>query len=353
VPGRSLTLALLCFGALFAEDAAIRMDGGVFRVTGWAPGAEPVGGWPSVFTVYAGAGDVPPMLGTYAVEGGSLVFRPRFGLAPGMHARASFHPPSGAAVEAVFDVPKAAPPASTTRVAHVYPSTSLLPENQLKFYIYFSAPVQKGEAWSHIHLLNQDGRAVELPFLEIDQELWDRENMRLTVLFDPGRIKRGLLPLKEMGPAIEDGRSYTLVIDREWPDGRGAPLAEPFRKSFRVGPPDREPIDTAKWRIAPPRAGTRDPLVISFGEPLDFALLQHTIVVRDVTGTIEVARDETEWRFTPDRAWAAREYQTVVGTELEDLAGNHVGRAFDVDVFNSVTRSVAKDTVTVRFRPKP
>jgi hypothetical protein len=270
-----------------------------------------------------------------------------------LHVRAVFHPEGRFAVEAAFDLPKAAPPAPTTRVAHVYPSASILPENQLKFYIYFSAPVQKGEAWSRIHLLNQDGRSVVLPFLEIDQELWDRDNMRLTVLFDPGRIKRGLLPLKEMGPAIEEGKSYTLVIDREWPDGRGAPLAEPFRKAFRAGPPDREPIDTAKWRVTPPRAGTREPLSIAFGKPLDYALLQHSITIRGVTGKIEVARDETEWRFTPEQPWEGREYQVIVEASLEDLAGNRVGRAFDVDVFNSVTRSVPRETVSVRFRPKP
>jgi len=348
-----LTLVILCAGALFAGDAAIHMDGGVFRVTGWTLATEPADGWSSVFVVYAGDGDVPPMAGTYGVEGGSLVFHPRFPVAPGMHVRAVFHAPGGAAVEAAFAVPKAAPAASTTRVAHVYPSTGVLPENQLKFYIYFSAPVQKGEAWSRIQLLNQEGRVVELPFLEIDQELWDRGNTRLTVLFDPGRIKRGLVPRQEMGPAIEEGKSYTLVIGREWPDAHGAPLAEPFRKPFRVGPPDREPIDTARWRITPPRAGTREPLTIAFGEPLDFALLQHAIAIRDVAGTSEVARDETEWRFTPEQPWAAREYRVTVETSLEDLAGNRVGRAFDVDVFNSVTRSVAPETVTEQFRAKP
>jgi hypothetical protein len=193
---------------------------------------------------------------------------------------------------------------------------------------------------------------VVLPFLELDQELWDRDSTRLTVLFDPGRIKRGLLPLKEIGPAIEEGGAYTLVVDREWLDGRGAPLAERYLKSFRVGPPDREPIDPAKWRIDGPRTGTREPLVIGFGEPLDYALLQHTITVPGVTGAIEVGRDETEWRLTPDQPWGAREYQVVVQTALEDLAGNHVGRAFDVDVFDPITNAIPRETVSVRFRPK-
>ena len=330
------------------------MEGGVFRVVGWHPGSEPAGGWSSVFSVYAGDGDVPAMLGTWTVEQDSLVFRPRFPIAPGMHVRAVLRAPGVPAVETGFDVPKAAPLAATTRVAHVYPSTAVLPENQLKFYLYFSAPMSRGQAWQHIHLLDPQGAAVDLPFLELDQELWDRDNLRLTVLFDPGRIKRGLVPLKEVGPAIQQGSHYTLIIDREWRDGRGAPLAEEFRKEFRVGPPDRTPPNPAKWKIGVPAPGSTEALVLTFPKPLDYALLQHLLAVSGprgtVAGSVEVRREETEWRFTPQQAWQSGDYRIVIQTTLEDLAGNHVGRAFDVDVFNPVTRTISRDTTSLPFR---
>jgi hypothetical protein len=232
----------------------------------------------------------------------------------------------------------------------VYPTASVLPENQLKLYVTFSAPMQTGEVWTRIHLLDDAGKRVDLPFLEIDQELWNPDRTRLTILFDPGRIKRGVLPLAEVGPAIVAGKSYTLAIDREWLDGRGAPMAESFRKEFRVGPADRTPIDTAKWRIATPKAGTRDPLVLTFPEPLDYAMLQHAIEVRDTAGKVEVARNEQEWRFTPEQPWKSGEHQLSIHTALEDLAGNKVGRAFDVDVFEKVTRTVTRETVSLPFR---
>ena len=85
--------------------------------------------------------------------------------------------------------------------------------------------MQRGEAWRRVHLYDAAGKLVELPFLELQQELWDPDYKRLTVLFDPGRIKRGLLPLQESGPAIEEGKEYTLVIDRTWIDAAGSPLA--------------------------------------------------------------------------------------------------------------------------------
>jgi hypothetical protein len=329
------------------------MDGGVFRVTGWQAGAPPPAGWSAVFTVYASAGDVPPLLGSYQVEDGTLSFRPRFPLSGGMHVRAVFHAPGEAAVEAAFDIAKGPAPVPSTRVAHVYPSANLLPANQLKLYLCFSAPMPKGDAWRHIHLLREDGSPVPVPFLEIDQELWDRDHLRLTVLFDPGRIKRGLASLAEEGPALEQGKRYTMVVDRDWLDSRGAPLAEEFRKEFRVAPADRVPPEVTAWRVTAPRAGTSNPLVLHFPKPMDYALLQHLLEVMGARGTIEggiaVEREETEWRFTPRQAWKAGPYRVVVQTTLEDLAGNHIGRAFDVDTFERVT-PVARETVEVAFR---
>ena len=342
-----MTRWILTLVPLVCAAQSIRMEGGAFRVDGWKPGPEPSNGWSSVLAVYAGEGDVPPVLGAYSVENGLLTFRPRFPLAPGMHVRAVF-----GSRETAFDIAKAAPLQSTTRVVQVYPTTNVLPENQLKLYVCFSAPMQNGDAWSHIHLLGPDGKPVKLPFLEIDQELWNPEHTRLTVLFDPGRIKRGVRPLAEVGPSIQQGKHYTLVIDREWLDGRGAPLAEPYRKQFGVEAPDRVPIDTAKWRMAIPRAGTREPLVVSFPEPLDYAMLQHSITVRGVAGTVEVTRGEMEWRFTPEQPWTAGEHRVLVQTALEDLAGNRVGRAFDVDVFAPITTTIARDTVSLPFHPR-
>jgi len=329
------------------------MESGAFRVIGWRAAPPPRNGWSSVFAVYAGEGDVPPLLGAFSVTDGSLVFTPRFPVVPGMHVRAVFQPPGGAPVESAFDVPRQSAPVPSAHVAHVYPSIGILPENQLKFYIYFSAPMQKGEAWQRIHLLGPEDAPVVLPFLELDEELWDRDNTRLTVLFDPGRIKRGLVPLQEDGPAIVAGKHYTLVIDRDWPDGRGAPLVEEYRKEFRVGPADRIPPDPAKWRIAAPRAGTTEALVLDFPKPMDYALLQHMIEVTGagrIEGSVAVVQDETEWRFTPRQPWKAGDYQLVVQTALEDLAGNHVGRPFDVDTFERVSRTISRETISLPFR---
>src|SRR5438105_1654786 len=76
----------------------------------------------------------------------------------------------------------------------------------------------RGAAYHHIRLLDATGRPVDAPFLELEEELWSNDGMRFTLLFDPGRIKRGLKPREELGPVLGAGKSYTLVIDGAWPD---------------------------------------------------------------------------------------------------------------------------------------
>ncbi|MGH9755277.1 MAG: Ig-like domain-containing protein [Blastocatellia bacterium] len=193
-----------------------------------------------------------------------------------------------------------------------------------------------------------------MPFLEIDEELWDSTMTRLTLIIDPGRIKRGVRPLEEIGPALEAGKSYTLVIGSEWRDGAGNPLKESFRKAFKVGPPDREPPDPIRWKIEAPQAGSRDQLAVVFPEPMDHALARRLMRVAVepggiVEGKVLLEDQERRWTFTPDNVWRRGRYQIVIQTTLEDLAGNNIGKPFEVDLFEGVERRLSTTTVKLSF----
>jgi hypothetical protein len=149
---------------------------------------------------------------------------------------------------------------------------------------------------------------------------------------------------------LVEGRRYPQRISADWRDANGEPLASPADKTFRVAAEERHPVSPNEWRIAAPPAGTRKPLVVTFPTPLDFALLQHTITVAGVAGEITVARNETEWRFTPEVPWRDGEHHLSIATALEDLAGNRVGRVFDVDTFREVTTQITKETTSIPFR---
>ncbi len=342
-PARAFLLAAACLAGCGGAHA-ISLEGSRFRVRGGDPG----GG----FAVYvADARD--PLFGEVRVEGGDLLFEPRFPLREGMAYRAVYRPAGGPAVERTFALP-APPPAPPTFVRAVFPSRATLPENQLKFYLHFSGPMARGEAYRRIHLVESGGREVDFPFLELGEELWDPEGKRLTLFFDPGRIKRGLKPREEAGPSLEEGKSYTLVIDREWSDAAGRPLRESHRKSFKAGSPDDTQPDPKRWALHLPRAGTRDPLEVVFDEPMDEGMLGRVLVVLDdggrrVAGRVEVGREETRWRFRPDAAWRAGKFALAVDTDLEDLAGNSIARPFEVDVFRPVERAILTKTVSLPF----
>ena len=205
--------------------------------------------------------------------------------------------------------------------------------------------------------MNRDARSPGA-FLALDQELWDPERRRLTLLFDPGRVKRGVRTNVESGAPLIAGRRYRLVIDDTWVDGSGAPLASGYEHAFETTEADRRSPDPARWHLTTPAAGTRAPLQVSFGEPLDHALAARLLTVLDgrgtfVSGSVELAANDGRWIFTPQRDWAAGDYTLRVGGALEDLAGNNIARVFDVDRWRDsagVDRDVAGATRTVQFR---
>jgi hypothetical protein len=251
----------------------------------------------------------------------------------------------------------ALPPIDTvpsTVVAQVYPTGDEVPENQLRLYIHFSAPMGMRGGLDFVHLLDEAGKEVEDPFLPLDSEFFNDDRTRYTVFFDPGRQKRGIAPVDQLGRSLTEGKYYELVIDAEWRDGKSLPLKEVYRRKFRVGPPDERPLDPATWRIEAPAAGSTSPLVIAFPEPLDHGLLLRALGVvgpkgRPLDGQVTVGPQELAWSFTPAEPWAAGPHNILALAMLEDLAGNRIGRAFEVDNFDRTDDSPEPERTLIPF----
>jgi hypothetical protein len=217
----------------------------------------------------------------------------------------------------------------------VYPSGEIWPENMLRFYVHFSAPMSRTSGVKFIHLVDEGGREEQDAILAAYADLWNDDATRLTVFFDPGRVKRGVGPNLDLGRAIIKGHRYAIVIDADWPDAQGQPLAEAFRREFTAGPAAHDGLSLADWHLTPPAAASPRPLAVVFPAPLDHALLGRAMGVkttdgREVPGRIATGAHETAWTFTPDEPWVAGPYQLVVLTLLEDPAGNRVGQPFEI-----------------------
>ena len=120
---------------------------------------------------------------------------------------------------------------------------------------------------------------------------------------------------------------------------------------------DKQP-DPRAWKLHIPQAGDTEPFVATLPEPLDHALLERSLVIKDAAGEeidgVGVALEhDASWLFQPTKPWRPGEYKLVVDPILEDLAGNSVGRAFETQAREVVDQGTSPDAVTLPFKIAP
>lgn len=301
--------------------------------------------------------ELPAVAGKLCYQDQKIIFRPKYGFSSGSLYTVVVR--LAVSAELIYQgevaVPAEVKPASTF-VNNVFPTSTTLPMNQLKLYIEFSAPMRMGRAYEHIRLYRlPEGIPEDEAFLAMPEELWDPSRKRLTIFFDPGRIKRGVQPNRQLGLPLVEGRSYKLVIDSLWLDINGATLTKGFEREFSVGSVDRESPRPEAWRLGIPGTNSADALVVSFGESLDYGLLHSALMVldasgRQVKGNISLSNKESSWHFTPEKVWQAGSYKLVINPWLEDLAGNNLRRKFDIDLQNPADTPKEIEEVTIPFQ---
>ena len=288
----------------------------------------------------AGWRALQPVAGSFEFDQDAVCFLPRFPFLDGISYSllVDWEEKAGDSFE-VWTIQRPGPDGKpTTTIVTIYPSIEELPVNQLKLYIHFSAPMSEGWAARTIHVRRADNDApLEHVFLAMEPELWDGQRRRLTLLFDPGRIKRGLLPNQEDGYPLIEGVPIIVSIDAEFRDAAGQPLQSGAEWRYEIGPPLRVRVNPADWRYHWPTAQTTDALTVEFDRPLDHALLERCLWVNGATGVRLAGRGssgpgEGSWRFEPESPWAEDRHLIMVDPLLEDMAGNSLIRVFDRDL---------------------
>jgi hypothetical protein len=298
--------------------------------------------------------NLPAVAGHYAITGDRVTFTPLYPFDPGRAYRVRVDPFQ--LLTAVASAKAVGPPRSTeiltsivklpvaatkpaAEVAAIYPSVAVVPENLLRMYVEFSAPMGSRKAGEFVRLLDRTSgkdTVVEEAFLPVEADFWSPDHRRYTLFFDPGRVKRGILPNRERGRPLRAGHAYALSISAEWLDENGRPLKTAFRHEFAAGPAVASGIDASSWRITPPAPGTRDHLDVEFDRALDHAVAARALGVErdgvtvDGTGTVEPG--DARWVFVPRTAWPPGVYRLTAQPFLEDPQGNQIGRAFEVVV---------------------
>lgn len=334
--------------------------------------------WQQMLSVFVLDGDTNmpvhdlPVLGKYAVTDKHIQFTPRFPFDAGLQYLVKFNTPYFYAlfgqtitdpglrdvVRFQFGVRKEKVKKFTS-LLQVYPSNDTIPVNQLKLYLTFSQSIRVGEVYHHIYLLDQSGNRVEAPFLQLQPELWDGTNKRLTLWLDPGRIKRGLNPNRIKGLPLQSNKHYQLIVDKNIRDIYGNQLAENYKKEYYVTKADRKKPAPGNWTMALPASFSRHAMELRFCESMDGALLNSMIEVKDnkgfpVAGKIEIDQEEKIWRFSPQNQWQKTTYFIHINSKLEDLAGNSIRRLFDTNTMahNATIEDPKTLVIPAKFQKK-
>ena len=322
------------------------------------PGSGAVSEVPSeLLQVFVGQADAccagrTPMAGRYGVENGSISFQPAFGFDLGQDYIASIRNDEG--FERVAFRLGSETETATAAVTDVFPSGDVLPENTLRFYIHFSVPMQPHMAFDYITLRDETGDVDEAAFMRFKQELWNTDRTRLTVLVDPGRIKRNVATNVELGPALREGQTYTLAVGAGWPAADGRSVLPAFAKRFSAGAPLRDLPRLDQWEATRPCVGTQGSLYVRFDRPYDRHLLTQAIRItnaegRGIAGNLIVGHDEQSLIFTPNAPWTGEAVQIVVDPTLEDVAANNFRDL--LDHVASDTDAVAPQVLNIPLNP--
>ncbi len=222
------------------------------------------------------------------------------------------------------------------KVVGVLPACGVVPANLLKFYIEFDQAMREGKSvFDHIAILDDQSKPVKSPWRR--QEIWSRDTRRLTLWIHPGRVKQGVNLREELGPVLQPGKKYTLVISKELRSHTGMNPAKNYRIEFETSAENRRKIHPEKWKIRLPESRSRDALEIQTPSALDPHLVRRHVEIFGPAGTaIETSltwdQEQKVFRFNPAGKWASGNFRIEISKYLEDLAGNTPVRVFDTDM---------------------
>ena len=78
-------------------------------------------------------------------------------------------------------------------------------------YIQFSQPMKTKGNIEKIKLLNEQGIEVKGAIFNNVYELWDDSQTQLTIIFDPSRVKTGLIANETLGRSLKPNKIFKSI----------------------------------------------------------------------------------------------------------------------------------------------
>lgn len=273
------------------------------------------------------------IFGNYILKDDSLQFIPYFNLGYNLNFEAQLCI-DGDTIKKRFSTPQApVVTALPVQAIQIFPLTNKIPSNILLFHAIFSAPMNEDRmAFDKVQVLDETGKIK--PKVWKEKSYWLDSAKHLVLMIHPGRIKRGIDYLKELGPVFEPGKKYTILLTTELKDQYGRPLQKEYRKTFTIIPPDRAIPKLLQTNFKKPKLNTQDPLQFCFSEPMDYGLVCTEIKVFNAHNQLVEGKfypvNDMAWNFIPKQTWKNEQYTVEFNATIADLASNHLNRPFEV-----------------------
>ncbi|MEM8728705.1 MAG: hypothetical protein AAGF79_02215 [Pseudomonadota bacterium] len=213
-------------------------------------------------------------------------------------------------------------------VSQVAPSGDHWPANTLRFHISFATPMARGQVEDFVSLIDAAGRTVPRAFLNLGVELWSADQKRLTVMFDPGRLKRGVGPNAKLGAPLVEGETYAIRVSASMADATNRPLSSTTEHWFVAGPAEHRSLNATDWLLS----RTSNEIRVRFDRSMDTQSVVSMLRLREVGGDLVAKQsvfvgNSLIWHWPgmdPDK-----DFELVVGPGLEDVSGNTICAPFD------------------------
>lgn len=216
----------------------------------------------------------------------------------------------------------------------ISPNSHLLPENHLRFYVYFSEPMEQGFVYNADNIeLFEGTKPIHFAFQHT--ELWNLDYTRLTLFLHPARQKTDLRHNISLGRVLQEGNNYRLHIKPQLYSAKGVPLKKGFTFHFKAGPEERSQIDPRKWVLTTPILHSHNPLKIQFKRVMDDELISDKLYIFDsnnkkIQGNFKTIKSK-HCTFTPRQPWSKSNYQLRINPELEDSCANNCLKSFEMN----------------------
>lgn len=204
----------------------------------------------------------------------------------------------------------------------VHPSEAEWPANLLRFHVEFQSLEATAVPQARVNLFDEQGRDVSGALADLHDGLWSPDGKWLTVLFHPGRIKSGLRAREQFGPALQEGKTYQLIVQR-------LDVASDCSVTFTAGDVEQRPLAPLEWTWQRQRRDRSLEFVLNLDRPVDaLSAWTHLRLVgadgKPVAPPWAVHTRTVHFPFHPEAAGLR------VASAFEDPCGNRVGRSFEV-----------------------